>query len=162
MQTTDKVIRGITYERNYLNRSCTDCVAMSHNNVTCIELHEINCAHVYSFKIKDITRQPMTSEQQNVGLKYDDNKLQYSLIPPFSLAEMVKCLTFGAKKYAPENWKKVSNAKKRYLDATMRHIELFRQGEVYDKESAAHHLACAMTNLAFYLEFEVNPELKGD
>ena len=94
------------------------------------------------------------------GVKYDSDKLQYSLLPPFALAEVVKCLTFGAKKYAPENWKKVDDAKKRYLDAAMRHIELLRQGEVYDKESDTHHLACAMTNLAFYLEFDLNPDLK--
>jgi hypothetical protein len=97
-----------------------------------------------------------------VGMKFDNGKVQYSLIPPYALAELAKCLTFGAKKYAPDNWKRVSNPKVRYLDAALRHIELVRQGEEYDKESGSHHFTCAMANLAFLVEFEKNPELNKE
>lgn len=75
------------------------------------------------------------------GVKYDDGKLMYSLIPPEALEEVVKVLTFGAATYGPENWKQVDNAKVRYMDASMRHGEAVRKGELYDSESNHHHLA---------------------
>lgn len=48
----------------------------------------------------------------------------------------------------------VENGKTRYLDALYRHLEAFRSGETLDPESSLHHLAHALTNLAFlhYLE----------
>lgn len=88
------------------------------------------------------------------GIKYDGGKLRYSLIPPRALASIVAVLTFGASKYSANNWMYVPNCKERYLDALMRHIELFRSGEDIDPESGVHHLAhagcCVLFLLAFY------------
>ena len=39
------------------------------------------------------------------GIKFDDNKPDYSLIPPNALEDVVKVLTIGAKKYDRHNWK---------------------------------------------------------
>lgn len=96
------------------------------------------------------------------GRKFDSEKEQYSLIPPFALREVARNLTFGARKYAPDNWKKVPNAKKRYLDAFFRHVEAYRMGEVNDPENGYHHLAAAVVNLMFVMEFELAkiPEVK--
>ena len=89
------------------------------------------------------------------GRKFDSEKDQYTLIPPFALREIARNLTFGARKYEPENWKKVPNAKKRYLDALFRHVEAYRMGEVNDPENGYHHLAAAAVNLMFVMEFEL-------
>ena len=88
------------------------------------------------------------------GLKFDTGKLQYSLIPTETTKALAEVLTFGARKYAPNNWMLVENGKTRYLDALYRHLEAFRSGETLDPESSLHHLAHALTNLAFlhYLE----------
>jgi hypothetical protein len=86
------------------------------------------------------------------GRKEDIRKLQYSLLPPFALEEVVKVLTFGAKKYDAENWRKVPDAVRRYTDASMRHGEAFRKGEVLDKESGIHHLAHRVCCDLFRLE----------
>ena len=96
------------------------------------------------------------------GRKFDSEKEQYTLIPPFALREIARNLTFGARKYEPENWKKVPNAKKRYLDALFRHVEAYRLGEVNDPENGLHHLAAAAVNLMFVMEFELAgiPEVK--
>jgi hypothetical protein len=134
----------------------------------CNALTEEGCSLAYVFKVKDTSDVELSapkvapSASEAVGMKFDDGKPQYSLVPPYALAELAKCLTFGAKKYAPDNWKRVSNPKVRYLDAALRHIELVRQGEDYDKESGSHHYTCAMANLAFLVEFEKNPELSGN
>lgn len=85
------------------------------------------------------------------GLKYDDGKLQYSLFPSNVLAEIVKVLTYGARKYAPENWRKVANGNQRYLDALYRHVEAWRAGEWLDPESKLPHLAHAACCVIFLL-----------
>lgn len=83
------------------------------------------------------------------GLKYDTGKLQYSLIPPQTLTALAEVLTFGARKYAPDNWQLVQDGERRYLDALYRHLQAYRLGEDVDPESGLHHLSHALTNIAF-------------
>ena len=86
------------------------------------------------------------------GIKYDENKPMWNLLPMESVEEVVDVLTFGAKKYSPDNWKKVD--KERYYAACMRHIVAWRKGETFDVESGLHHLAHAITCLLFIMEHE--------
>lgn len=90
-----------------------------------------------------------SSEQPSVGMKFDNGKLLYSLIPPETLKALAEVLTYGAQKYAPNNWQKVENGDIRYMDALFRHLEAFRSGETHDPESGMHHLAHVLTNVAF-------------
>ena len=85
--------------------------------------------------------------------KHDHGKPRYSLIPPIAEREMVDVLTFGAKKYTPDNWKNVDDLS-RYIDAAMRHIAAYRRGETHDDESGLHHLAHAMCCLSFIVDIE--------
>ena len=91
---------------------------------------------------------------EEVGEKFDDGKLRYSLIPPSTTHALAEVLTFGANKYEPGGWRHVSNGKERYLDAAMRHLEAYRSGEVLDKESELSHLKHLLTNIAFLIELE--------
>lgn len=163
-EVTDKIVRGVTYERNYLNKSCADCVAMRQHNVLCGELHDEDCCDVYSFKIKDITEKPSTSEQH--GVKYDDNKVLYSLVPPHALQAVAQNLTDGLRKYpARNNWMQVENAQERYLDALYRHLEAHRRGDVYDTENVnpeTTHMSAVAVNALFLLELMLNPELNKE
>ena len=101
---------------------------------------------------------------QPIGTKYDQDKLQYSLIPPYALEQVAKNLTVGLKKYKERNnWKKVEGAEQRYLDALYRHLEAHRRGEVYDPDSSVPdmlHMAAVAVNAMFLLEFMLDPELK--
>jgi hypothetical protein len=103
-------------------------------------------------------------ENQPIGTKYDQDKLQYSLIPPYALEQIAKNLTVGLKKYKERNnWKKVDGAEQRYLDALYRHLEAHRRGEVYDADSSVPdmlHMAAVAVNAMFLLEFMLDPELK--
>lgn len=89
--------------------------------------------------------------------KHDQGKSRYSLIPPLAEEEMVKVLTFGANKYAPNNWQNVDDMS-RYVDATLRHIASYRKGERNDAETNLHHLAHAMCCLAFIVDLEKQNE----
>lgn len=89
------------------------------------------------------------------GRKFDGDKLRYDLIPPYAQEAMVQVLTFGAQKYAPDNWQLVPEAKRRYFAALERHLWAWKMGEQVDPESGIHHLAHAMCCLAFLYEHDV-------
>lgn len=82
------------------------------------------------------------------GIKWDGEKERFDLIPPYIELEVAKVLTIGARKYAPDNWKKVPGGKRRYMAAIRRHISAYKRGEIYDPETGLHHMAhaicCAM------------------
>jgi len=89
------------------------------------------------------------------GRKDDGEKLRWDLLPWSATREIVRVLTFGARKYAPENWRKVPESRSRYFAALHRHLDAWWSGEVLDPESGAHHLAHAGCCLLFLLTFEV-------
>lgn len=89
------------------------------------------------------------------GIKFDGGKLEFGLLPPLALEEVVKVLTFGAQKYSRNNWQKVSGSKRRYFDAMERHIWAWRKGEQIDPESGINHLAHAMCCLMFLFEHDI-------
>lgn len=91
------------------------------------------------------------------GRKFDGGKPEYALMPPYSLEETVKVLTFGAQKYERNNWRFVDDAKYRYFNALQRHVWAWQKGETIDPESGLHHLAHAMCCLTFLME----PELEN-
>jgi hypothetical protein len=76
------------------------------------------------------------------GRKDDQGKAPLSLIPGVALTEIGKVLAFGANKYAPNGWKHVRPGH-RYLDAALRHLHAFADGEDNDPESGLGHLAHA-------------------
>jgi hypothetical protein len=91
----------------------------------------------------------------NHGRKFDGGKLEYGLLPPLALEEVVKVLTFGAQKYDRDNWQKVPDSKRRYFDALQRHVWAWKRGEQFDPESGIHHLAHAMCCLMFLYEHDI-------
>jgi hypothetical protein len=88
------------------------------------------------------------------GLKFDNDKPRWDLLPLKPIEDIVKVLTFGAKKYGPDNWRQVENAKDRYFAALMRHLVAWRAGEKIDSESSMPHIAHALCNLVFLYELE--------
>lgn len=83
-------------------------------------------------------------------MKFDTGKLRYSLIPPEATKALAEVLTYGAKKYKPNNWREVDDTS-RYWDALYRHLEAARNGEELDEESGLDHLKHAITNIAFLI-----------
>lgn len=88
------------------------------------------------------------------GMKFDEGKIDYTLLPWDGLEEVVKVLEFGAKKYARDNWKEVAEADKRYLSAAFRHLVAHSKGEHTDDETGISHLAHASCCLLFLLALE--------
>lgn len=98
--------------------------------------------------------------ENSKGLKFDKDKLMWELLPLEPIEDIVKILTFGAKKYAPNNWQLVENAEERYYAAAMRHLVAWRQGQIIDPESGQPHLAHLLCNIVFLSWFEKEKERK--
>ena len=99
-----------------------------------------------SLEVKDmVLEKPLPT-----GIKYDEGKLEYHLVPPECLAELVKVLMFGKKKYTENNWKDGLNVT-RIHNAVIRHMEAARQWEKDDPETGYSHYAHAMCGSMFLL-----------
>lgn len=96
-------------------------------------------------------REELSDDSGRLGVKFDKDKPKWNLLPWDELEDVVHVLTFGAKKYAPDNWKFVADANNRYMDAAMRHLVAHQQGEQRDAESGESHIAHAICCLLFML-----------
>jgi hypothetical protein len=87
---------------------------------------------------------------ESEGKKFDQEKVKMHLLPFVVLRDVAKVLTFGAKKYDEDNWKKVQDAEKRYFAAALRHLTEFQEDKnTLDEETKMPHLANAITDLIF-------------
>lgn len=77
------------------------------------------------------------------GVKHDQGKEPWDLLPWDEVGDIVQVLRFGAAKYAPNNWQTVENPFSRYFAAALRHLTARIRGEVRDPESGLPHLAHA-------------------
>jgi hypothetical protein len=79
--------------------------------------------------------------------KHDQEKIRLDLVPVSAVLAMGRAFTYGAKKYAPDNWRKCDDPN-RYYAAALRHLMAWRNGEVADRESKLSHLDHALASLA--------------
>lgn len=90
----------------------------------------------------------MSGKKDAIG---DDEKPRLSLIPRVALWAMGKALSYGEKHYGSHNFR--GGIKVTYLlDAALRHIMQYLDGEDFDEKSKCHHLGSAMANLAMALQ----------
>lgn len=87
------------------------------------------------------------------GVKFDDGKLRYDLVPPEALEAVTEILTLGAQKYRDRNWE-TGMRWGRPFAAAMRHLWAWWRGESVDPETGKSHLAHAACNLFFLIAFE--------
>jgi len=103
-------------------------------------------------------------------IKFDEGKLDWTLLPIDSLEDVVKVLAMGANKYnetgdGPNtwNWTKGSGLGKwRLLKSLFRHLTSYMRGETYDPESGVNHLAHVVCNCLFLLHYHKHPDKFGN
>lgn len=110
-------------------------------------------------KYREVCGSPKIAPPLTSAIKHDSGKPPMSLLSRTALEEISKVLEFGANKYAADNWRKGFKWR-RTLDAAMRHLTAFMDGEDVDPESGLSHLAHLGCNIMFLLEFQkTHPEL---
>jgi len=93
------------------------------------------------------------------GTKHDTGKSRVDLLPPSPLLEVGYVLAHGVDVYGARNWE-AGFVWTRNIGAALRHIFKFMAGEDLDIKSGRHHLAHAICELLFLLEFtRTHPEL---
>lgn len=90
------------------------------------------------------------------GKKFDNGKSRWSLLPKGTISVILEVLELGARKYGFENFIHVENARQRYYDAGMRHLDAWWHGTKLDEESGKSHLAHCACCILFLLWFELN------
>ena len=91
------------------------------------------------------------------GLKYDDNKPRWDLLPLDEIADVVDVYTAGAAKYGPNNWKHLEDGYNRFKAALFRHLLAHEKGEINDPETGCKHLAQVVWNaiaMLYYAKIE--------
>lgn len=86
-------------------------------------------------------------------VKTDQEKPRMDLLPVLAIERVAEVLTFGAKKYAPDNWRRVDDLK-RYYAAALRHIFASMRGEKNDPETGKSHMTHAACCILFIVELE--------
>lgn len=89
-------------------------------------------------------------KKRNSSLKQKGDKVQYSLIPPHAYEGMAHAFMDGARKYAPGNWKLLGIED--LIEASVRHAQAIRMGEVHAKDSGLQHAAHMMAGAAMIFE----------
>lgn len=93
-------------------------------------------------------------DKKTEGVKYDQHKIRWDLVPFDAVNEIAKVLTFGAAKYDARNWEKGMNWS-RVFGAVQRHLTRWFHGQDKDKETRLTHLAHAGCCIFFLLAWEL-------
>lgn len=92
-------------------------------------------------------------KKDNTGIKYDENKPRWDLLPFDALNEIAKVMTYGAIKYEPRNWEK-GMSWSRVFASMQRHLSAWFHGNDVDVESKMSHLSHAACCMLYLLAFE--------
>ncbi len=119
-----------------------------------------DCEAIIGFKIDRLEKPNIFEEQKEFeakkesldALRYDDGKPRHDLIPSYSMNELAKIYTMGAKKYSDWNWSKGMKWS-RVLGSLKRHLNYFEQGVDFDDESKLHHISHVIWNAVTLLEY---------
>lgn len=79
------------------------------------------------------------------GVRFDQGKLRFDLLPHDGISELARVYTKGAEKYADRNWEKGMHWS-RVLGSLLRHTFKFMAGETHDPETGCHHMAMVAWN----------------
>ncbi|MDY9920882.1 MAG: dATP/dGTP diphosphohydrolase domain-containing protein [Synergistota bacterium] len=95
----------------------------------------------------------------NFAIKADAEKVRLDLLPVKPLLDVGKVLTYGANKYSPRNWERGFVWSRPYA-AALRHLFAWFSGQTHDPETGFNHLAHAMCEIMFLMEFSyTHPEM---
>ena len=84
--------------------------------------------------------------------RYNEGKLDYTILPWEAVGEVVKVFEFGASKYTRDNYQQGDGLPlANYHQSAMRHMVASINGEELDPESQLDHMAHVAANALMYL-----------
>lgn len=93
--------------------------------------------------------------------RFNQDKIDLSLLPTIACKEEAKVWMFGAEKYGRVNWKKLwgDDTVNVAMASLLRHAFAILDGEVNDKESGLDHAAHIRCNAAMILEHRAKAKI---
>lgn len=91
-------------------------------------------------------------EKGNPKDKFGLAKAPLRLLPPIALINLAKVMAIGAGKYGDVNWRKDKPRTTVYVEAMLRHLFAYLDGQDNDEETNLPHVAHAMANCAIILD----------
>lgn len=134
----------------------TSCIGCQQHFINPAEYELHVCSHTHysnnfdNFYLSSgvVSKKDTENPKDAEGLK----KTRLSLVPPSSTIYEALALEDGATKYGPYNWRKKKVIVSVYLDAAMRHIHQYLDGEFLAKDSKKPHLGHAKACLGIIID----------
>ena len=89
-------------------------------------------------------------------------KAPLGLVPPYAMEQTSWVHKLGAEKYGPWNWRETGVCASTYVNAILRHLNAWRDGESLDPESGITHLAHIACSANILMDAEVCGKLQDD
>lgn len=89
-------------------------------------------------------------------------KAPLGLIPPHSMEQTAWVHQLGSRKYGPFNWRDTGVCASTYINAIMRHLNAWRDGEDLDPESGISHLAHIACSCNIMMDADYCEKLQDD
>ena len=102
-------------------------------------------------EVKEFEQALLDRDKNEQALRYNQGKLEWSLVDFDSLEGLVRVLEYGKDKYARDNWK-LGMPVTQVTESLMRHLFAFAKGEDVDPESGCRHISHVLCN-AMFLEY---------
>lgn len=93
------------------------------------------------------------SREHDAARKFDGEKVMMELLSEPAMEGLARVLTYGAKKYAADNWRQGMHWR-RLIGAALRHLFEFMRGNDIDPESGLPHIDHALCCLMFLSEYQ--------
>lgn len=100
----------------------------------------------------------MPDLKDDTGKKFDEGKIDWSLVPLKFVRPLVPVFRIGEQRYGFENWKKeFENPRRRFLAAIKRHLEEAEENPlaINEKDGGVYHLAQVAWNCLMLLWHEL-------
>ena len=107
------------------------------------------------------TIQKPLGQSTDEGVKNDDGRPRYDLIPAMPMERVAEVYAIGANKYGDRNWEK-GMAFGRLFRAMLSHAWKWWRGEKFDKEDGQHHLASVVFCALGLMQLEETHPEKDD
>ena len=104
---------------------------------------------------KSVSNHPNSTGRENDALRFNDGKVDLSLLPIEACREECKVWMKGEEKYGRFNWQKMwgDDTINVVMASLMRHAFAILDGEINDEESGLDHAAHIRCNAAMILEY---------
>jgi hypothetical protein len=115
--------------------------------------------------VKKRTRGP-NKPKPTLGVNPKDavgnKKVSITKFPATAVFHGARAMMNGAAKYGPYNWRDNNVIAGIYVDAAIRHIYAWFEGEEVAKDSGVHHLGHALATIAVLIDAQEGGNLKDD